>query len=571
MAERPGPWELLDRPSDPVVADVVAFDARLDYFSQLADAMRTEGQRLAKIASGDALKGKYADELRSGAGDVSKDLDQVVGRYEAVVQALQGYQPALESALSGSAQALDDAIDADSAQRAANAMPTATAPDGAQLTAQQVQDNSDKTAAVGAAADRLNAAKAKLSGVLGQLDDAGRQAAATIRQGFNDGLTDSGWDRFKYAFKKFLQILVKVLTYIGMALAVAALVIPGVGEAIFAAGVALAAVTVVANGALIALGGGSWADFGIAVASLFTFGAAKVFGPAIQAGLKSLGSGIGRAFGGGAGSVAEDTGTAGADAADDAESAAANSADDAGSDAGNDAGDDAGSGQSGTTDVADDTAADAGPSASDDAPPKDWNVPDNSTPVDHPDLGPNNSNIVPGTSSFKSATGAIYTRVNNFVGYKGTVGGRGDFYLKNGAIREPGATNGNYDENWKAFYTTDDVDGAKGYASAFDEDTMKFISGDVLRYEHGGETTIVSPPSELGDVGEAQTTLNLDPSKPVTEALGDNNQILRNPLSDGDTEYVVPWNVSGQGTVTRIGQMVSGRGGKDDPEWVPIA
>jgi hypothetical protein len=73
-----------------------------------------------------------------------------------------------------------------------------------------------------------------------------------------------------------------------MALAVIALVIPGVGEMVLAAGIALAAVTVVANIGLKALGGGSWADLGIAIAGLLTFGAAKVLGPAISAGLKSI-------------------------------------------------------------------------------------------------------------------------------------------------------------------------------------------------------------------------------------------------------------------------------------------
>jgi hypothetical protein len=308
MPERPGPWDLLDQPSDPVVADLPEMDSRLAYFRSLAETMRTEGQRLSQIASGESLKGKYADELRSSSGDVAKDLDQVVGRYEAVVQALGDYRPALDAGLLGSSQALDDAIDADAARRAADAMPTATAPPGGQLTAQQEQANTDKTTATGAAADRLNAAKQKLANVLSALDEAGRSAAATIRKGFNDGLTDSGWDRFKYAFKKFLQILVKILTYIGMALAVIALVIPGVGELVLAAGIALAAVTVVANVALKALGGGSWADLGIAIAGLLTFGAAKVIGPAIQAGLKSITGAVRGAGTGGAGAI-EDVGS----------------------------------------------------------------------------------------------------------------------------------------------------------------------------------------------------------------------------------------------------------------------
>lgn len=292
MPERPGPWELLDQPSDPVVADLPEVNARLAYFRSLAETMRTEGQRLSQIASGESLKGQYADKLRSDSGTVAKDLDQVVGRYEAVVQALTEYEPALDAALVGSSQALDDAINANAALTAANAMPTATAAHGKQLTPQQEQANSDKAAATSAAADRLSAAKQKLAGVLSALDEAGQAAATVIRKGFNDGLTDSAWDRFKYFFKKFLQILVKVLTYIGMALAVIALVIPGLGEAILAAGVAIGAVTLAADVGLKALGGGSWADIGMAIAGLLTFGAAKIIGPAISAGVKSISSAV---------------------------------------------------------------------------------------------------------------------------------------------------------------------------------------------------------------------------------------------------------------------------------------
>lgn len=292
MPERPGPWELLDQPSDPVVADLPEVNARLAYFRSLAETMRTEGQRLSQIASGESLKGQYADKLRSDSGTVAKDLDQVVGRYEAVVRALTEYEPALDAALVGSSQALDDAINANAALTAANAMPTATAAHGKQLTPQQEQANSDKAAATSAAADRLSAAKQKLAGVLSALDEAGQAAATVIRKGFNDGLTDSAWDRFKYFFKKFLQILVKVLTYIGMALAVIALVIPGLGEAILAAGVAIGAVTLAADVGLKALGGGSWADIGMAIAGLLTFGAAKIIGPAISAGVKSISSAV---------------------------------------------------------------------------------------------------------------------------------------------------------------------------------------------------------------------------------------------------------------------------------------
>jgi hypothetical protein len=157
----------------------------------------------------------------------------------------------------------------------------------------------------------LEAAKAKLAGVLTRLDDAGRQAASTVRGGFNDGLTDSGWDRFKYAFKQFLKILVKVLTYIGMALSVLALIIPGIGELVFAAGLALGAVVLAANIGLKAMGEGSWADIGIAIAGLLTFGAAKILGPAINSGLRSAMATVKGALGSGTG-IAEEAGSSAA-------------------------------------------------------------------------------------------------------------------------------------------------------------------------------------------------------------------------------------------------------------------
>ena len=58
MPERPGPWELLDKPSDPVVADLPEVDARLAYFRSIAETMTTEGQRLSQIASGESLTGE---------------------------------------------------------------------------------------------------------------------------------------------------------------------------------------------------------------------------------------------------------------------------------------------------------------------------------------------------------------------------------------------------------------------------------------------------------------------------------------------------------------------------------
>lgn len=279
MPERFWQWELLDVASDPVVADVAAFDARISHFRVLAEAIRVEGQRLAAIASGEALRGKYADELRSVAGEVGHDFSQVVGRYDAVVSALTVYRPAMEEALTGSEAALNDAIDASGAQKTADALTQAKPSHGAVLTVEQTQSNADKVTATAAASARLDAAKARLASVLGRLDDAGQRAATAIRAGFNDGLKDSRLDRLKYDLKKFLKILVKVLTYIGMALAVLALFIPGIGQIVMAAGLAIGVAVLAADIALKAMGEGSWVDIGIGIAGLLTFGAAKFVAP----------------------------------------------------------------------------------------------------------------------------------------------------------------------------------------------------------------------------------------------------------------------------------------------------
>lgn len=256
MPERSGAWELLGQESDPVVADTAAIDDRMSYFRALAETIRVEGRRLAAIASGESLKGEFANELRSTAGDVAGDLTQVVGRYDAVVTALTAYRPELDLALSGSITALDDAMDAN------RALTSAT-----------------DTAGQDSATARLEAAKARLGGVLTRYDEAGRRAAATVRGAFNDGLKDTGWDRFKHELIKFLKILVKVLTYIGMALAVIALFIPGIGQLVMIAGAAIGAGVLAADIALKAMGEGSWVDIGIGIAGLLTFGAAKFVAP----------------------------------------------------------------------------------------------------------------------------------------------------------------------------------------------------------------------------------------------------------------------------------------------------
>ncbi len=274
MPKRPGDWHLLDCHEDPVIADVHAINDRVTHYREIADMMETEAQTLQKIANGESLRGKYADELRHSAGEVGGSLQKVVGRYRTVVTAMTEYVPHLETALTESLAVLDDAMAAYQLRGAADAMPTATPEKGKELTDEQRSANDDKQRAQHSAADHLAAAKARLGAVLATLNDTGRKAAATVRGGFNDGLTDSRGDRIRARFAKFLHILAKVLMWVGIAFAAIALLVPGLNVAIMTAlGVALGAVTLAVAATLKAMKEGSTLEVVLAGVGLLTAGA----------------------------------------------------------------------------------------------------------------------------------------------------------------------------------------------------------------------------------------------------------------------------------------------------------
>jgi hypothetical protein len=578
MPERLGQWDLLGHGSDPVIADTAAIDDRVEHYRKLADEMQVNAQRLDRIADGSALKGQYADELRSTSGEVARDLHKVVGRYQAVATALAAFEPEVEHALTESQGALDDAVAANGVAQASAAMPTQTPADGQQLTPDQVAQNDEKTARTNQAASALDAAKARLAKALGALDAAGQAAATTIRGGFDDGLKDSGWDRFVHGFMKFLKILVKVLTYIAMALAVIALVIPGVGEAVFAAGMVLAAIDVGANAALVAAGEGSWLDFGIALAGLVTFGVGKAFGPAIDAALKPLTDGVKTGFSAASSSIRNGIGgIRGARPAvsvgDDASSVGSSvsgsvrgSVDDSASSVGSVRGsiDDGASTGSGVRPVDVDVPAPVhgpSPTVGDTGIRAPGRVPDDAVPTtNHPDLGPENNDRI--LDSFTTPDGTTYTRVSDFVGYKGVNGERSDLYQQGVRFdQSEGAVNGNADVNWKGFYLGDrNDDMIQGYAEHFD-DAGQALRGDVLQYRHGGETVVVTPPRPIVDGADEITAVRgmtgqgAD-SQPFLDQLGLDGYVFRNPLVEGGVEYVIPWTNINRGPASVVGSQV---------------
>jgi hypothetical protein len=550
VPERQGQWELLDRASDPVVADTAAIGDQLTHFRELAEMLRVQGDRLTRIGSGDSLRGAYADELRSSATEVGKDLTQTVGRYEAVVTALQEYRPAIDAALSGSASALDDAIDAAGAQGRAGALTEVRPTGDTPLTPEQEQANLDRTAAVEGAAARLQEAKAKLGGLLQRLDEAGRAAARTVSRGFDDGLKDSHWDRFKHGFVKFLKILIKVFTIVAMALAVIALVIPGVGPvisaALLAASRALDVALVVAEVVLVALDESSPEDIAFAILGLVTLGAG-----AFAKGARKAAPARG----------ADDETIPLVDRSSTPEPDTPASPSDTSS--------------TGSRPPSPD--ADAPPSRPDTPPPArsdtsprpsqaemTWGVPPGSKLVDPPNDLPDGMTIKPGTQTWESPTGVKYTRIESFQGYRGMRTEWAEDFYANGPRRGDDSKypdgNGHTEAEWKALYIANSKGGAKGYAKSVDFDTAEAFSGDLVRFDFPNEFTLVTPNQQL-DKNPSEFFPDLPPGSPnFVDRLGENNMILRNPLdpkfSDDNYEFAVPWSMAPQANVTPVGRWV---------------
>jgi hypothetical protein len=264
MPARAGNWELLHESSDPVVADVATVQDLVHYYTTIAQEISAESDVLRRIGDGDTaeFKGESADAVRKKSKDVAESLQKMSGRYDAIRDALTGYLPELERALSESAAALRDAEDASAsgARAASMADPSQNrAQDAPPLTSDEQGAIDAKHRAESAASDGADAAVARLRRAVDGINGAGKAAASTIRAAWDDGLHDSLGDKIKAFFSKLLKIIVKIFTYIGIALAALAILIPGVGMLTFMAAVA-ASVVLVANITLAGMGEGSWLD-----------------------------------------------------------------------------------------------------------------------------------------------------------------------------------------------------------------------------------------------------------------------------------------------------------------------
>lgn len=284
-AVRGGDWHLLDYDSDPVPAEATGLDAVIKHYESITTQMETQAKLLKKIGDGDEtlLKGVAADAMRKRASESADSLNRAAGRYADVRDALRTYQPALETARSETGFALKDAQEAAGAQTAAEGMPdpvNADRPDDApELTDEDRLASSNRAGKIETAKRDLAAAKDRAVAAMSAFDTAAETAARKIRENWgSDDLHTSGWDAFLHGLNKILKKIVEVLMYIGMALAVLSILIPGLGILTLLSVVATV-VSVAASFILAVQGEGSWLSVIIGVLSLGLIGvAAKMAG-----------------------------------------------------------------------------------------------------------------------------------------------------------------------------------------------------------------------------------------------------------------------------------------------------
>jgi hypothetical protein len=276
-------WQPLGLDTDPVPGDPGRISQEAAHLAAVAKEISGQVAALHQMAAGGAdgaLKGQYADTIHSSAGDLADQLDKVVGRYQKVSSALNGWLPDLEQAQSMSLAALNEA---EGPYQKLNQ--TVVLPGGSNLTAAQKQSVQTYDSAMKRAQGELDAAKALLGKATTLRDNSASYHAGVINRAIDDGVKDSWWDQFKEWIDHYAWLIKDICTVLEIAatvLAVLALIFTGVGWIILL-GIALTAVALVGRSMLAAAGDGSWWDVGLDAVALATFGLGEV-------GTKALGT-----------------------------------------------------------------------------------------------------------------------------------------------------------------------------------------------------------------------------------------------------------------------------------------
>lgn len=247
---RPRDWHPLAA-DDPVPGDPDAILEEVAHMRQVAAMLRAEAKDLRLISQGQGLKGRYADALRDGAGELEAHLRETAGRYERVHAELVGWAHELA----------DLQTAADRVVRAAQAE-----------VASSFEDTDSSGGAEGDGEDRVALYRASLARVIAQRDERAACYASRIHGDIDDTIKDSWWERCKDAvddYQRVISLAVDVMSWVATGIAIAAITMTPAG---WVAGLALWLTFGVLAGHLLlaAAGDGSWADIAMDLFGVLT-------------------------------------------------------------------------------------------------------------------------------------------------------------------------------------------------------------------------------------------------------------------------------------------------------------
>jgi hypothetical protein len=294
-------WQPLGLDSDPVPGDPAQISQEAQHLASVAAEITNQVAALRKISSDGTEVGKHADTIRSSASGLADELDKLVGRYQKVSSALNGWIPELEQAQAMSIQALDQAEGPYQKLHQ-----TVVLPYGSNLTAQQKQDVQNYNSAMKTAQGDLAAAQALLTRATSLRDTAGSHTANLINNACNDGMRDhhslfgsiAGFFShvFSWVAGHWSQILADVCTVLEVVatiLAVAAFIIaqflPGIDVLVDMVATMVLVSTITTGAALggrillAATGHGSWMDVAVDAVALASFGLGRLAGAGARA------------------------------------------------------------------------------------------------------------------------------------------------------------------------------------------------------------------------------------------------------------------------------------------------
>lgn len=269
---RPTDWQPL-ADSDPVPGNVQDIRDEAARLKKIGETIESQVGKLRDIGKDGALKGKYADRLRSAATDLAGKMEKTSGRYKAVAGHLSSWATDLDEAQKAAERALTKAQSA-SGSMAQNKPPDkASAPDAPEPSDAEKEAEKQREKAYGAAEGELEEARRMLGRATSARDSDADTAAGRIKKSIDDDVKDGWWDNvsdFVDKYADIIKIVIDVISWVATAVAIISLFIPGLNVVAF---LLIAGLLVVGGRALLAAtGNASWTEVLVDSIGLLTMG-----------------------------------------------------------------------------------------------------------------------------------------------------------------------------------------------------------------------------------------------------------------------------------------------------------